>query len=184
MSYTFTSPIKNYANNETLDKHPDMKENLDTIFENAKTILMVGWRHDSDHSFIKYMVDKGKKVNIVEIFEPNIKNIPQGVTVDHANILTYEVKQPYDLFLWQGGPEHVTIQEATDLFKRIEKHFKYLIIETPNGYNFQDEMYGNVYEKHVSHWEPKDYEACGFLWRPYAGKDNDAFLVGYKSMVD
>ena len=180
MSYTFTSQIKNYNNNETLDKHPDMKENLDTIFEISKTILMVGWRHDSDHSFIKYILDKGKKLTIVEIFEPNIKNVPEGVKVIHGNILTTPITESYDMFLWQGGPEHVEKEKAIELFKNIQSKFKYMVIETPNGYNFQDEMYGNIYEKHVSHWTPEDYEKAGFLWRPYAGVYHDAFLIGYK----
>ena len=182
MSYTFTSPQKHYANNETLDDYPDMKENLDTIFEVSKTIFMVGWRHDSDHSFINYMLDKGKKVTIIEIFEPNIKNVPPGVKVIHGNVLTLPIEESFDLFLWQGGPEHVTKEEAADLFKRIQSKFKYMIVETPNGYNFQDEMYGNIYEKHVSHWEPEDYEKNGFLWRPYAGQDHRGFLIGYKEV--
>lgn len=183
MSYTFTSPIKNYNNNETLDDYPDMKENLDTIFEASNTILMVGWRHDSDHSFIKFMLDKGKKLTVVEIFEPNIQNIPADVKVIHDNILTLPITESYDLFLWQGGPEHVQKEQAAELFNRIQSKFKYLIIETPNGYNNQDEMYGNIYERHISHWVAEDYEKLGFLWRPYAGVNHDGFLIGYKETV-
>jgi len=182
MSYTFTSPIKNYNNNETLDNYPDMKENLDTIFEVSKTILMVGWRQTSDQTFMKYILDKGKQVTVVEIFEPNLKSIPSEVKIIHGDVLTVPITESYDMFLWQGGPEHVNKESAMELILRIQHQFKYLIIETPNGYNQQEEMYGNIYERHVSHWEPEDYEKIGFLWRPYAGVNHNAFLVGYKEM--
>lgn len=141
---------------------------------------MVGWRYNSDHTFVKYMLDEGKDLTIVEIFEPNLKSIPQGVKTICGDILTTPITDSYDMFLWQHGPEHVKKEDGMSLLKRIEPKFKYLVMECPNGYNRQDEMYGNVHEMHVSHWETEDYENLGFYYGTYAGPDNRAFIIGYK----
>jgi hypothetical protein len=41
-------------------------------------------------------------------------------------------------------------------------------------------MYGNVYEKHISHWTFEDYINLGFKSTLYAGQNHDAFIFGYK----
>jgi hypothetical protein len=84
------------------------------------------------------------------------------------------------LFLWQHGPEHVSKDEAIKTFERLNPYFKYMMIETPHGVNHQDEMYGNVYEKHISHWTFEDYINLGFKSTLYAGQNHDAFIFGYK----
>ena len=76
MSYTFTSQVKNRDNNEDfLDIH--FKDRVDELFKQTKNILMVGWRHDSDKTFVDYLVSQNKEVTIVEIYEQNLKSITQ-----------------------------------------------------------------------------------------------------------
>ncbi len=76
MSYTFTSQFKNRNNNEDfLDIH--FKDKVDNLFKVTKDILMVGWRHDSDKTFVDYLISQNKQVTIVEIYEPNLKSITQ-----------------------------------------------------------------------------------------------------------
>lgn len=180
MSYTFTSQVKNRDNNEDfLDIH--FKDKVDGLFNQTKDILMVGWRHDSDKTFVDYLVSQNKEVTIVEIYEPNLKSITQPtIKVVCDDILKYTPDKKYDLFLWQHGPEHVSKEDAVNAFERLSPYFKYLMIETPHGVNHQDEMYGNIYERHISHWTFEDYINLGFQATLYAGKNHDAFLFGYK----
>ncbi len=180
MSYTFTSPIKNINNNEEF-LNISFKNEVNEMFNKSKSILMVGWRHDSDKTFVEYLLSQEKELTIVEIYEPNIRSITyNNVNVVCDDIRKYTPIKNYDMFLWQHGPEHVSKEEATETFNRLNQYFKYMVIETPNGYNHQDEMYGNIYEKHISHWTINDYNELGFNSTLYAGKNHDAFLFGYK----
>lgn len=181
MSYTFTSFNKNYTNNEYITNQFH-RSKLDDIFTKSKSILMVGWRFDSDAEFVKYMIESGKELSIVEIFPGNLKNIPAEVTTYCDDILKFQFEKKYDLFLWQHGPEHVHIEDAKNLFKKIEPYFQNIIVETPYGVNHQGEMYGNVYEAHISTWYEEDYVECGFSTVKYAGKNHEAFIIGYKSL--
>jgi len=180
MSYTFTSENKNYANNEAISHSTSHRDVLNDIFINSKSVLMVGWRYDSDSSFVDYMVNEGKDLTIVEIYEPNTKTIRSDVNIVCSDILDYEINNSYDLFLWQHGPEHVFKPEVFDLIERIKDKFKYIVLETPYGPNDQGEMYGNIYEAHVSEWTEQDYEKLGMNWVKYAGSDNNAFIIAYK----
>jgi hypothetical protein len=180
MSYTFTSLNKNYANNEDLSHSIEHRDELNEIFTKSKSILMVGWRHDSDSSFVDYMVDQGKELTIVEIFEPNTKTIRNDVNIVCSDILEYDIDTTYDLFLWQHGPEHVFKPEVFDLIERIKHKFKFIVLETPYGPNDQGEIYGNIYEAHVSEWTEVDYNELGLKWIKYAGVDNNAFIIAYK----
>ena len=180
MSYTFTSPIKNTGTNEEfLDIH--FKDKVNELFKELKTILMVGWRHDSDKTFVDYLISQNKDVTIVEIYEPNLKSITQPtIKVICDDIRNYTPDKNYDLFLWQHGPEHVSKEDAIKTFERLTPYFKYTMIETPHGVNHQDEMYGNIYEKHISYWSFDDYINLGFKSTLYAGINHDAFIFGYK----
>lgn len=180
MSYTFTSNNKNYANNEDISHMPEHRDALDQIFKDSTSILMVGWRHDSDKSFVDYMVEQGKDLTIVEIFEPNTKTIRPDVDIVCSDILDYNFDKNRDMFLWQHGPEHVFKQDVFDLIESIKDKFKYIVLETPYGPNDQSEMYGNIYEAHVSEWTELDYEKLRLKWVKYAGVDNNAFIIAYK----
>lgn len=180
MSYTFTSKNKNYANNEDLSHSIKDRDSLNEIFEKSKTILMVGWRYDSDASFVDFMIDQGKNVTIVEIYEPNTKNVRSEVEIHCADILNFNIEKQYDMLLWQHGPEHVFKSEALDFVDRVKGKFKHIVFETPYGHNPQGEMYGNIYETHVSEWEESDYIKLGFSYVKYAGTTNEAFIIGYK----
>jgi hypothetical protein len=180
MSYTFTSNNKNYANNEAILHSIADRDALNNIFASSKSVLMVGWRYDSDSSFVDFMINEGKDLTIVEIYEPNTKTIRSDVNIVCSDILDYEINKPYDLLLWQHGPEHVFKSEVFDLIKKIKDKFKYIVLETPYGANDQGEMYGNIYEAHVSEWTEQDYEKLGMNWVKYAGADNNAFIIAYK----
>src|SRR5258708_5285556 len=98
MSYTFTTPEKNYQNKESLNHCSEIKRKVDKIFDDSETILMVGWRSDSGDKFLNHILSKGKRVTIVEAFSPNIKTIPSTCETIHADIREYEITKPYDLF--------------------------------------------------------------------------------------
>lgn len=180
MSYTFTSPIKNINNNESLASCSSVRRTLNDIFENSKTILMVGWRQDSDAAFVQHILSSDKKLTIVEVFPENLKNVPSGVTGIYSDIRDYQIIEKYDLFLWQHGPEHVQKSDAIKFLNQNGNMFKYIVLESPNGPCTQDINYGNPYEEHVSTWIPSEYEELGFDYITYAGEKNNAFVIGYK----
>lgn len=180
MSYSFTSPDKNYHNKESLDNCSEIKKKLNKIFEISNSILIVGWRKDSDAGFIKHCIDNGKKITIVEIFPKNVESIPSNVTAICADIREYEIDQSYDMFLWQHGPEHVSKPDVYKFFNKYNNLFKYIVLEVPNGPNQQGALYGNPYEEHISTWESNDFLELGFEYITYAGQTNDGFILGYK----
>lgn len=184
MSYTFTAPEKNYANKESLNHCSEIKRKIDNIFENSKTILMVGWREDSGQKFLNHALSKDKKITIIEVFSDNVKTIPSTVESVESDIREYEVTKPYDLFLWTHGPEHVEKLDVYKFFKKYNHFFKYIILESPNGHNDQGNLYGNPYEEHISTWISQDYIDLGFEYITYAGQTNDAFIIGYKINED
>jgi len=184
MSYTFTSPLKNLDNNESLAGCSEIRRKLDGIFERSKTILIVGWRSDSDAPFMKHMLNTDKILTVVEVFKNNLNSIPSGVTGICADIRDYEVTQPFDLFLWQHGPEHVTKMDVIKFLHKYKKMFKHIILESPNGHLSQGSMYGNPYEEHISAWGPQDYEDLGMDYITYAGPNHDRFIIAYVSNED
>ncbi len=184
MSYTFTSPIKNYNNKETLNNCSEIKRKINDIFEISKTVLMVGWRLSSDGVFIKHMLDKGKVVTVVEIFPDNMNSLPKEVIGVCADIREYKVESKYDLFLWQHGPEHVQHVDVSRFLGSYSHMFKYMILESPNGHCEQGPLYGNPYEEHISEWKPSDYEELGFDYITYAGPNYDSFILAYRINED
>jgi hypothetical protein len=180
MSYSFTSPDKNYHNKESLNHCSEIKKKLDGIFEKSDSILIVGWRSDSDAGFIKHCTDNGKQLTIVEVFPKNVESIPTNVEAIQADIREYKVSKPYDLFLWQHGPEHVTKIDVNNFLRSYSHLFKYIVLEAPNGPNVQGQLYGNPYEEHISAWGPTDFLDLGFDYITYAGQTNDGFIIGYK----
>ena len=127
MSYTFTSPIKNTGNNEEfLDIH--FKDKVNELFKELKTILMVGWRHDSDKTFVDYLISQNKDVTIVEIYEPNLKSITQPtIKVICDDIRNYTPDKNYDLFLWQH-----------------EKHISYWSFDDYINLGFKSTLYAGI----------------------------------------
>ena len=82
----------------------------------------------------------------------------------------------------------ISVRENTNSYDQLDisllqphkDKFKYIVLETPYGPNDQSEMYGNIYEAHVSEWTELDYEKLGLKWVKYAGVDNNAFIIAYK----
>lgn len=180
MSYTFTSPIKNYNNHETLNHSSEIKRKMNDIFDASQSILMVGWRYDSDSAFVRHVLSKGKNLTVVEIFEKNLENLPKDVTAICIDIRDFEVTQKYDLFLWQHGPEHVHKSDVAKFLGKYGHMFKVIVLESPNGHSPQGEMYGNPYEEHISTWTPSDYEDLGFDYITYAGPNWESFILAYR----
>lgn len=182
MSYTFTAPEKNYNNKESLNHCSEVKRKVNDIFEDSDSILLVGWRPDSGDKFLNYAVSKGKKITVVEVFPKNAESIPSNVEAIQADIREYDVNKPYDLFLWQHGPEHVDKVDVYKFFKKYNNRFKYVVLETFNGLPHDPpNIGGNPYEEFISIWSTADFIDLGFEYITYAGQTNDHFIIGYKT---
>lgn len=59
--------------------------------------------------------------------------------------------------------EHIPKQEGKSFLYELERVTRgLLIITTPLGFMFQDAINNNQYEKHMSAWQPEDFEKRGY----------------------
>ena len=88
----------------------------------------------------------------VEIWEPyvekyGLKDIYRDLIIADARKFSTSAK--YDVAIAGDVLEHMTVNEASALVKKLKKCAKYVIISIPLGHYPQEEYNGNPYEKHV-----------------------------------
>ena len=181
-------------NDEDLDHVPEFKAIVDGIVDQAKTILDIGWRLDTySLEFPSHMAKQGIKMTILDAFEQNINNLraqnpdPNFIfpVLADARQFIKETDQKWDVCIWQGGPEHVLLEEFAEFLIEADKKIDTMIIATPNGLWPQDALGGNVYEKHISTWTVDTYTRFGFrciLWQPGqpGSPDRTLGIIGYR----
>lgn len=133
--------------------------------ENIKTILNIGFRNDSDFTLLNYAYSENKKWKILEIFQPNVDNMVKlgldAICMDVLNI--DQLEENFDAIIWLHGPEHITWDQFLEVRTKIENKSNVITIyQAPVGEYPQDEMYGNIYEKHVSVLHPDLFKNLGY----------------------
>jgi 2-polyprenyl-3-methyl-5-hydroxy-6-metoxy-1,4-benzoquinol methylase len=69
----------------------------------------------------------------------------------------------FDIALALEVIEHLPKKVAMSFLTNLETCCKGLIvISTPHGFYSQDESRGNIFEKHLSSWKPKDFQENGY----------------------
>ena len=139
----------------------------DRIIKNdkIKSILNIGFRHDSDLTLLNHAYAENKKWKVIEIYKPNVDNmIKLGINATCMDVLNIDqLEETYDAIIWLHGPEHITWDQFLDVRKKIEAKSNHITIyQAPIGEYPQDELYGNVYEKHVSVLYPEQFEELGY----------------------
>lgn len=176
---------------------PQIKKIIDRI--NPSTILDVGCGSGTYAKMFPNVQKTG-----IEIWEPYIEQYELKKLYD--NIIQEDVRnwtpdRIYDVAILGDVLEHMTIQEAKDVFQKIRVNSSSIIVSIPIGYYPQEEYEGNPYEKHVvDHWtdtmvrevfgEPTwsqiDGEIGVYVWSPipirpkicvYAISKNEAHFV-------
>lgn len=130
-----------------------------------KTVLNIGYRHDSDPTIMNYLLSRNKKWTVLEIFQPNVDTMLQyGIDAFCMNVLDIAtLDKTYDAIIWLHGPEHITWDQFLNVRHDIEKKANVLTLyQTPLGEYPQGELYDNPYEKHVSSLYPEMFSKLGY----------------------
>jgi hypothetical protein len=88
--------------------------------------------------------------------------------------------QKFDLVTLYGVIEHFPRTIGIRLLDIIEKlSCKYILLETPNGFQPQGPEFGNDNQRHLSGWFPHDFESFGYSVH---GTTGTRYLTGYAAM--
>jgi hypothetical protein len=134
-----------------------------------KTFLNVGfhnWEDPRRHWWIKICEENQINWKIVEIFIKNVEDaISAGCPVEKiqiGNIEDVENLPQADCLLYWHGPEHNKKEEFLKILPHLEKKYQTLIFGMPLGHEPQGIAYGNIFEVHVSHWQPEEWLNLGY----------------------
>lgn len=146
----------------------DRKASLDRMVPElwqCTDVLYVGARTDRI-DFGRELRDAKVEVSVLEIHEPNVKfqrTVEWIAEVIHGDVRTFTPTRRYDAAFWWHGPEHVHEHELHEALSRLEAAAKKLVVlGCPWGKHKQDELHDNPYERHVSHFDYKTFEALGY----------------------
>lgn len=119
--------------------------------------------------------DKGYKdwsiiIDGVEIFEkyltPVHRYIYNNVFIGNALDIIKKTSFRYDLIIAGDIIEHFTKQEGISLIQGCLKISKYLLISTPYIFMYQDDIFYNKFERHLSGWDIIDFKdlKANYVW--------------------
>ena len=141
-------------------------------FIGGKTLLVIGARRATNFWYNDYFLNKLKysKVCIIDAFLPNVTELKHHFKDDNRIIVHHldarnldKITDNVDVTMWWHGPEHLNESEIPGTITKIENITnKFISLVHPRGYYPQDEMYGNMYEKHLSHLEPDFLKGLGY----------------------
>ena len=151
---------------------------IDGVIRDARTILSVGWRQDAGYDLFNWLVEHGKQAVMVEAHPGNFDgfNCP-GVVKIHGDIEAVEPllsAKALEVICWQDGPEHMEMNRAQALIRRLQERAGAIVLATPNGEHGQDALDGNEWERHRSAWYIDSYQELGFAAQIY-----EAGLIGF-----
>ena len=88
----------------------------------------------------------------------------------------------FDLVVWWHGPEHVYLHEMIFTLHALYNISDHILLGCPYGYYPQDAWGGNIYERHLAHYTPEDFNIMGF-WTGTIGRfegGNDSCLIAWR----
>lgn len=134
---------------------------------NINTILNIGYRYDSDQTILNACVSNNKTFEVMEIYKPNCdvlknnKKIKEIYNMDIKYIKSLNKK--FDSIIWLHGPEHVNWEDFLIFRKDIEDSANHLVVyQAPEGFYPQEDIYGNIHEKHVQTLSEKMFKDLGY----------------------
>jgi len=152
----------------------------DDRFQDCHSVLQCGarigdgWRQIfqgfQDNAFTSF--------EILEVFDENVEWLRNQriwpCAIHHGDIRhigTDKIStlrgKHYDVVTFWHGPEHIDRREFSRVLNACKQHLnaKVFIAGAPWGKWEQQEIKGNPYERHVTHWYPWEWEAMGFdVW--------------------
>jgi hypothetical protein len=96
---------------------------------------------------------------------------------DLPGLLSQLGGERFDLVTLYGVIEHLPKRAGFELLERCEQLTeKFVLVETPNGFQEQGPEFGNEHQRHLSGWFPHDFEGLGY--KVY-GTTGTKYLRGY-----
>jgi mannosyltransferase OCH1-like enzyme len=118
---------------------------------NPKTILDVGAGQGVYLDLIRAVLPEDVSVHAVEVWEPYINQF--NLINRYDKLFKMDVREmesfEYDLVILGDILEHMSEEDAVNLWNKISKDAKYAIISIPIIHYHQDAINGNPYEVHV-----------------------------------
>lgn len=154
----------------------------------VKSILNIGYRWDSDPTIMNYAITNNKTWSVLEVFEQNVEDMrKQNIHVYCLNVLEIDnIRENFDAIIWLHGPEHIVWDQFLNVRGKIEQKSNYITIyQAPIGEYPQDEMYGNIYEKHITTLYPEMFSSLGYETlnhEPYGEKTFSAWKYNNVSL--
>jgi len=150
-------------------------------------VYIIGWRPDSNLWAYDFFTSINCNITLIEIFEKNAFAFPKNkyknikvVCDDVQNYEKYLSNSKNKILYWGEGPEHLPMNISKKLINRMKTDFDLIIVHTPFGEYIQEEMYGNIYERHLSTWYENDYKDLEFNYSLFHGpKNNFDAIIGF-----
>lgn len=133
----------------------------------CRSILNIGYRHDSDQTILDWASATGRTFDVLEIYTPNCEYLKSNKKISAIyNLGAHQIaslEKKWDAIIWLHGPEHVKWEEFLNMRSDIESCANDLVIyQAPEGEFPQEDIYGNVYERHVSTLREKMFADLGY----------------------
>lgn len=147
--------VQHYPNH--LDRTESLMRMVPELF--TYDTLYIGARGDR----ADYLNDF-KRVTVMEAYVPNCLHLEaQGYSVINWDVRDFKTLWQYECIFWWHGPEHIRKSEFRAVLRNLEEiTTKVIVMGCPWGWYPQGEIYGNKYEKHLSHWGYSTFRSEGF----------------------
>ncbi|MFG0330586.1 MAG: hypothetical protein ACF8PN_11895 [Phycisphaerales bacterium] len=129
----------------------------------------------------------------IEGFEQNVSDYHRSfynkIHIGDAREIIPSLNGPWDVTIYGDVLEHFERETAIKLLNASLAHSNYVLINIPLGDNYpQDVLYENEYERHLSVWEPDDFNAFPLvrrsLFRDFMGRPFGSFLLSHQDPRD
>ena len=156
------------------------------VMDDPGTVLYVGARPAPKCSrVLDYLAVAGATIDLLEIWPENCEGFVDDPRVRHVMIgdvrdMPHLPEERYDWVVWWHGPEHIKQDELGPVTKQLGAISEHVLLGCPWGKWEQGELYGNPHEKHVSTWQPKDFEELGFTVRAVGKQDRRGQIIAWR----
>lgn len=110
-----------------------------------------------------------------EYLTPVHSYIYNQIYIDPADIAINNLSRKYDLILIIDVIEHFEKKAGMEFIEKCRNTGKNIIISTPHNPGEQGEMFGNIFERHVSKWSEEDFGKYG----PYFITPNHSSIIAF-----